>query len=367
VDCEKFDRVVLDLLYDELDELTHAAAKRHSEHCTRCRRIGAELRATREVGMLPIVEPPDSLEARILEMERQARAELPLAKRIGRGVSIAASYAMRPQLAMGALLLLMIGSSLLLLRARPGARNEVHVTERGIPEAEVESTAVYPAAAEKPPTPDDKVEEAPAPRARSPQKDDTASAGQTDLAQAAPAAAEAKAVEAPSDDAELASAMTAYKEGRFAEAERQFDAVAAGGGDDAATAALKAAEVARDGKGCAVAAERFEQVSIRYSHAKATAEQATWHAAECYRQLARLEDARRNYEALLESATFQLRAQAALDSLGQGQDAVAARRAAAPATAGGAAAPAAPSKPAAAKVSGARKAAPETSRDRSGR
>jgi len=26
VDCEKFDRIVLDLLYDELDELTTAAA-----------------------------------------------------------------------------------------------------------------------------------------------------------------------------------------------------------------------------------------------------------------------------------------------------------------------------------------------------
>ncbi len=39
MDCEKFDRVVLDLLYEELDELTAAAARRHMEHCARCRGI----------------------------------------------------------------------------------------------------------------------------------------------------------------------------------------------------------------------------------------------------------------------------------------------------------------------------------------
>ena len=36
MDCEKFDQHVIDALYDELDELTHAALKRHVEGCSRC-------------------------------------------------------------------------------------------------------------------------------------------------------------------------------------------------------------------------------------------------------------------------------------------------------------------------------------------
>ncbi|HEY3666599.1 MAG TPA: zf-HC2 domain-containing protein, partial [Polyangiaceae bacterium] len=145
MDCEKFDRIVLDLLYEELDELTQAAAKRHMEHCTRCKGIGAGLRATREVGVLPLVDTPQGLELRILEAERQATQLLPLGKRLGRGVSLLAGYAMRPQLSMAALLMLMIGSSLFFLRAQPGDREHVLVTERGVPESDNEPlTAVVP-------------------------------------------------------------------------------------------------------------------------------------------------------------------------------------------------------------------------------
>ena len=111
MDCERFDRVVLDLLYEELDELTAAAARRHVEQCVRCRGILAGLRATREVATLPLVDAPAGLEHSILEAERRARESLPLRRRLGRGVSVLAGYAMRPQLAMAALLLLAIGSS----------------------------------------------------------------------------------------------------------------------------------------------------------------------------------------------------------------------------------------------------------------
>ncbi|HMJ10010.1 MAG TPA: zf-HC2 domain-containing protein, partial [Polyangiaceae bacterium] len=119
MDCEKFDRIVLDQIYQELDELTSLAAKRHVEHCMRCRRIEAGLRATREVGVLPTLEPPESLVAHILTAEREAHAMLPARQRFGRAISILAGYAMRPQLAMAALLVLMIGGSLLFLRGRP--------------------------------------------------------------------------------------------------------------------------------------------------------------------------------------------------------------------------------------------------------
>ena len=37
MDCEKFDKIVLDLLYQELDELGTAAAERHLDQCARYR------------------------------------------------------------------------------------------------------------------------------------------------------------------------------------------------------------------------------------------------------------------------------------------------------------------------------------------
>src|ERR1700744_5867750 len=121
MDCEKFDQHVIDELYDELDELTHAALRRHVEGCSRCAGVYAGLRATREVGILPLEEPPDDLEARILDAVAVAQQTAPWPKKLLRGLAWAGSHAMRPQLAMAALFFLVIGSSLLLLRARPGS------------------------------------------------------------------------------------------------------------------------------------------------------------------------------------------------------------------------------------------------------
>jgi hypothetical protein len=67
MDCEDFDQHVIDALYAELDELTHAAFERHVEGCARCAPVYAGLRATRAVAVLPLEEPPADLEARILE------------------------------------------------------------------------------------------------------------------------------------------------------------------------------------------------------------------------------------------------------------------------------------------------------------
>src|SRR4051812_22759257 len=137
MDCEKFDQHVIDELYDELDELTHAALKRHVEGCSRCAGILTGLRATREVGILPIEEPSDDLEDRILAAVAVAQKKTPIGRKVLRGLAWAGSHAMRPQLAMAALFFLVIGSSLLLLRARPGTVvTAVRVTERGSPGAE---------------------------------------------------------------------------------------------------------------------------------------------------------------------------------------------------------------------------------------
>src|SRR5580693_2077413 len=147
MDCEKFDQHVIDELYDELDELTHAALRRHVEGCGRCAGVYAGLRATREVGILPLVEPPDDLEARILDAVAVAQQRAPWHKKALRGLAWAGSHAMRPQLAMAALFFLVIGSSLLLLRARPGTLGPVSVTERGSPAPEPVEPAASPVAA----------------------------------------------------------------------------------------------------------------------------------------------------------------------------------------------------------------------------
>ncbi len=354
MDCERFDRIALDLLYDELDELTSAAAKRHIEHCSRCREINSEMRATRAVGVLPILEPPPDLEARILEAERAAHARLPLRKRMGRGVSILAGYAMRPQLAMAALLLLMLGTSLLLLRAKPGDRESVQVTERGVPESEGESVAIVPVP-EK--VASDTAAEAHGVKLGRAKKESRGGVSDSEFAEA-PSPGEAdknrsRRAQVDQLDADAGSdgtydrGMEAYRAARYADAVKDFDAVASKGGPQAASAALFAGQAIRKSAGCSQAAPRFEAVSSRF-RGGGIGHEATWQAADCYRALGRMDDARRSYTQLLDVPGYGQRAQLALASLETG-DRVAAKRAAAAPPVGGAVGPkakAAPKRPA---------------------
>ena len=383
MDCEKFDRIVLDLLYDELDELTSAAAKRHMEHCTRCRGIGSGLRATREVGVLPLVEPPEGLELRILEAERRATQQLPLSKRLGRGLSLVAGYAMRPQLSMAALLMLMIGSSLFFLRAQPGDREHVLVTERGVPEGDTDSVAVVskkgnaveaePARAPGVARVTAHSNEATASRDRA--QEPKAAAAPLELAPAASPTATAigearggglanldsadKFAEEPSadtgsdSDASYDAAMAAYRDGRYSEAQRRFAEIANQGGAHGPNAALYEVQALRMVSGCPSAAPRFEDVHTRYPGAVGNS--AAWQAADCYRSLGELSQARQTYEVLAADPSYKTRATEALAELDQRSDQeVAARKSKAPASvaakaAGASAAAAAPAKPAQAK------------------
>lgn len=156
MDCEKFDLCVMDALYGELDELTHEALKRHVEGCARCGAAWGGFKATRNLlasagassprdtvsggATLPLDEPSPDLERRILAAERTAHRGAPWHRKIMRGAAWAGSHAMRPQLAMAALFMFVIGSSLLLLRARPGTMAPpVLVSEQGRPEREAEA------------------------------------------------------------------------------------------------------------------------------------------------------------------------------------------------------------------------------------
>lgn len=159
MDCEKFDMCVMDALYGELDELTHEALKRHVEGCARCGAAWAGFKATRSLlasagansprdtvsggATLPLDDPSPELERRILAAERSAHRGAPWHRKIMRGAAWAGSHAMRPQLAMAALFMFVIGSSLLLLRARPGTMAPpVLVSEQGRPEREAETQSV---------------------------------------------------------------------------------------------------------------------------------------------------------------------------------------------------------------------------------
>jgi hypothetical protein len=239
MDCEMFDQHVMDALYDELDELTHAALKRHMEGCNRCASAFAGLRATRDVGILPLEEPADDLEARILEAVAVAQRKTPLRRKALRALAWAGSHAMRPQLAMAALFVLVIGSSLLLLRAKPGTVGvaPVRVTERGVPAPE------QPEQAQEAITPEPAVAAAPT----------------------AP----------PAEGAELKKGEDPAKE--KAVAERAGDAKA-----DGASAALEEAQAVQKQSGCAAALAKLDEVGTKYP-GTAAAHTAMWEAARCYK------------------------------------------------------------------------------------
>jgi len=142
MDCEKFDSLIIDELYEELDELTSAAMKRHAEGCASCAENLSGLRATRAVAALEAPALPEGLEERILASSRDAQVVVPIARgRLSRAVSLAGTWAMRPQTAMAALFLLMIGSSAVLLRSRqPRESAALTVTQEGSPSPQSAAT-----------------------------------------------------------------------------------------------------------------------------------------------------------------------------------------------------------------------------------
>lgn len=314
MNSDKFDRIVLDLLYGELDELTTAAAKRHMDQSARAREIFAHFKATRQLSVLPTHDPPPNFEVELMERERRALAELPLHHRIGRIVSMLAGYAMRPQLIMGALLLLMIGSSLMFLRARPGQHSAMQVTERGAPEAEVE--LVLPVA--------------PPPESGAPITSGILRALPGADVEGAPPARQTLALPAPSREAARASspegsaegldpfeqALQLYRAGKYAEAQRRFERISRGAGGRAPEAALYAAQAVRNASGCAPAVSRFEAVRLEFP-GSASAYEAAWRSAKCQQQLGDVEAARQSYESLLQVSSHAERARAALAALGQ--------------------------------------------------
>jgi len=313
MNSDKFDRIVLDLLYGELDELTTAAARRHMDQSARARDIFAHFKATRQLSVLPTHAPPPDFEVSLMERERRALAELPLHLRVGRLVSMLAGYAMRPQLIMGALLLLMIGSSLVFLRARPGQHSAVQVTERGAPEAEAD--ALLPVLEHNDAPGDSSGLSWAASNDPEPARATTGALG------LAPAAAGGASPGLPVPAAEgldpFDQALALYRDGHYLDAQRGFERVSRSGGRRAGEAALYAAQSLRSASGCAPAVGRFERVRLDFP-GSSWAYEAAWRGAKCLQQLGDAEGARQSYESLLQVSSHATRARAALAALTSG-------------------------------------------------
>lgn len=282
MDCEKYDKVSLDLLYDELDELTAAAARRHVAQCRRCRGIHSELQATRSVGILPLVDAPAGFEQRVVARERQVRAALPVRQKLGSVISKLAEYAMHPQFGMAALLVLIIGASLVLWNGQP-QHEMAHEGSEELGRDEQEAPLEF------------------APRAPS----------KTAAPSTAPAGTQAPTLE---------QGLELYRAGQYDEATRVLRAVQHQGGDTAPTAALYAAQALRNKVGCAEALAELDAVATRFAELPAGAE-ARFRAANCRRSLGNTAEAIQDYRSIEKDPQFGQTASAALAELEKSTDA----------------------------------------------
>jgi hypothetical protein len=344
MDCEKFESAMMDELYGELDELTSAAAKRHVAGCVRCAALVGGLRATRRVASMPLVDPPADLEERILAAVREAQRAAPVRGRVARAVSLAGSWAMRPQTAMAALFLVMIGTSVLLLRGKSShapPSEAVTVTERGAPAVEPLPTTAAASAVANPasaligsagvlarplegkpatsPAPGELADDLraahsksgsalpPAPQAGASLAGSSLAGGQAGWAQQAAAPADKRQDLSPFD-----AALQSYRAGRFDDAARSFDGLAAGDPN----ADLWAARAVRESKGCRNAVARFDKVARRASGTPPGWD-ALLEGALCYRALGDFSKARVYLTALLTVDSHKDRARAELDRINQ--------------------------------------------------
>lgn len=333
MDCEKFEPLLLDELYGELDELTSAAVKRHVATCARCSGILSGLSSTRSGIAMPIVPVPEGLEERILAAAREAQKVVPIRSPLSRAISAAGSWAMRPQTAMAAVFLLMLGTSAVLVKSRnrPSSDSAVSVTVAGepaptaAPSREALDDDKAAAAAHGPSTPPN-VARPPAPvvaavteetaKGKAAEKKDAYEpAGDSEgLAQnyAAPGSPPAKsgyARSGPTDQQDpSALGAAAFRARNYAEAAKQYD-VAAQGGD--LNAELWAAESVKQGQGCAVALGRLEKLAQK-APGQWVGSEASYRAARCQMEMGQAEAAKEKLNKLAQVPSHQQQAQSAL-------------------------------------------------------
>jgi hypothetical protein len=223
---------------------------------------------------------------RVISNERRIRAVQPLRQRTSRAVSLLADYAMRPQPTMAALLLLMIGASLFLVRSRPPERDLVQVTERGVQEGEVD--------------------------ARRLKGNSVASA--TSVIAANNGLAPTNTARTDSTAENCSGTNTPGCASRV----RTVESVAAKSDADPSSleAEFRTARQLRFSSGCSAAVQNFESIRRRQPKSDVGLA-ATWQAADCYSKLNRKEEARALLVVLVESPEYAVRATEQLKSLSE--------------------------------------------------
>jgi hypothetical protein len=357
MDCEKFEATMLDELYGELDELTLAASKRHMGGCARCAAMMAGLKATRRVITLPVLAASEGFEDRILSAVRAAEASPKPKLELAKVISMAGRWAMRPQTAMAAVFLLMVGtSSVLLSRKAPkssadAASASYTVTENGAPgpyaASPSEDQKVDPRAAASahgtapmdwaaPPA------AAPAaPMAKSaPELGSEGSLayadGQPDEDRARAAMARPHAMSAPKQQHTSMGGGAGFGAGPMVRrkarepnsepassdvtatipAENEFAPPPPSPAKDDALSALETARSVRESTGCQAAAKQFDDVANEMWGTTA-GYNATLEGAQCYAQLGQLGPATSRYQRLLPVPSYAARAQAGINAISQ--------------------------------------------------
>jgi hypothetical protein len=393
MDCASFRELELDLLYGELEAAGRAEMTEHSGACDACAARFDRLRRTREVVAGALAEPvPSALEARVLEAVDAALAAprasatsadgAPAQNRASEVAGDAGGPALhakqtgdarrsagetadarrsakvfaflsRPQLAVAAAFVVVIGAVALFARTRadsagfaagaaaPAVEAARADDQRGSPRfAEAKATAVAPSRA---------VASAgagglePGALGAAPP---TAGGGVAPTAQ--PRATLAAGRSAAGPDPALGEAGTLYAEGRCAEALPKLEALANKNGE----ADLYAARCVEQTRGCSAAAPRYDAAARRHA-GTSIASEATLDSARCYDASGKKQVARARYEALENDPYVGREAQNGLASLEGETDtkpsapAAGASPVARPAATATAAAKAAPARPAA--------------------
>ncbi len=270
MDCETNEPLLLDRLYGELDEVASAAVDRHVSGCARCAAIWGELSSTRRAVALPLLEAPPGLEERIVSAAHRAAAANTPSARI---LSIAGRWAMRPQTAMAAVFLLMVGTSAFLVRTRAsGPRaSDVSVTVNGTP------AISSPAEPQQEKALDLRLSEG--------AHGATPSAPPPPAASFAPPSATMAMAPAPGPTA------LAPDEGIGGHAGRAMKSTGSGDAPGNDQALLAAAEALRQRQGCEAALSKFNAIAER-SPGTWVGNEAALRAARCLAQLGRTKEAR---------------------------------------------------------------------------
>ena len=365
MDCDKFEDVMLDELYGELDELTSAAAKRHMAGCARCSALLGGLRATRRVATLPVLAPSAGFDERLLAAVREAEITAKPAVGMAHVISLAGRWAMRPQTAMAAVFLLMVGtSSVLFSRHAPKSAMDVApasftVTENGIPAAPSPTAAAEeqervpdPAAAAAAHGPAGPLARASAASAPAPMMKPAFGGPPANAPEGAPGSAD-RLASGDGVSAREQPYATAHSSKRAASGYGGLGSIGGGGGANSQAAdisppvtppaagfaappppspkaspkesptdniadetlsPLAAARTERDsGGGCAVAAGEFDAIAAS-AWGTTAGYDATFEGGQCYARMGQTDAARSRFDRLLTVPAYAARAQAGINA-----------------------------------------------------